>query len=205
MRLPDFDVRGPLSLLLTFAASVASAQDAPAIVKIRTTPEKLVLERVGDARGLLVSGETADGKSIDLTDSATRTAGGPQITVDKDGYVVPTAVGSTELVVTAGGHTVKVPVEVKDMTPIATDFIRDVEPILAKVGCNMGTCHGAQQGRKGFKLSLRGYDPVYDYRALVDDVSGRRFNRANPSDSLMLQKPTQGVPHEGGFLFDEES
>lgn len=205
MRLPDFDVRGPLSLLLIVAASVASAQDAPAIVKIRTTPEKLVLERVGDARGLLVSGETADGKSIDLTDSATRTAGGPQITVDKDGYVVPAAVGSTELVVTAGGHTVKVPVEVKDMTPVATDFIRDVEPILAKVGCNIGTCHGAQQGRKGFKLSLRGYDPVYDYRALVDDVSGRRFNRANPSDSLMLLKPTQGVPHEGGFLFDEES
>lgn len=205
MRLPEFDVRGSLSLLLVLAASIASAQETPAIIKIRTTPEKLVLERVSDARGLLVSGETADGKSVDLTDSATRTAGGPQITVDKDGYVVPAAVGSTELVVTAGGHTVKVPVEVKDMTPIATDFIRDVEPILAKVGCNMGTCHGAQQGRKGFKLSLRGYDPVYDYRALVDDVSGRRFNRANPSDSLMLLKPTQGVPHEGGFLFDEES
>ncbi len=205
MRLPDFDVRGPLSLLLVLTASIASAQEAPAIVKIRTTPEKLVLERVRDARGLLVSGETADGKIVDLTDAATRTAGGPQITVDKDGYVVPAAVGSTELVVTAGGHTVKVPVEVKDMTPVATDFIRDVEPILAKVGCNMGTCHGAQQGRKGFKLSLRGYDPIYDYRALVDDVSGRRFNRANPSDSLMLLKPTQGVPHEGGFLFDEES
>jgi len=205
MRLPDFDVRATWGLLLILTTSIASGQEAPAIVKIRTMPEKLVLERVRDARGLLVSGETADGKSIDLTDTATRTAGGPQISVDKDGYAVPVAVGSTELIVTAGGHTIKVPVEVKDMTPVATDFIRDVEPILAKVGCNMGTCHGAQQGRKGFKLSLRGYDPIYDYRALVDDVSGRRFNRANPSDSLMLQKPTQGVPHEGGFLFDEES
>lgn len=205
MRLPDFDVRGPLSLFLIFTASIASAQESPAIIKIRTTPEKLVLERVNDARGLLVLGETSDGKTIDLTDTAIRTAGGPQVTVDKDGYVIPAVVGLTEVVVTAGGHTIKLPVEVKDMTHLATDFIRDVEPILAKVGCNMGTCHGAQQGRKGFKLSLRGYDPIYDYRALVDDVSGRRFNRANPSDSLMLLKPTQGVPHEGGFLFDEES
>ena len=31
------------------------------------------------------------------------------------------------------------------------------------------------------------------------------LSRAKPSDSLMLLKPTQGVPHEGGFLFDEES
>ncbi|MFK7817762.1 MAG: DUF1553 domain-containing protein, partial [Planctomycetaceae bacterium] len=43
------------------------------------------------------------------------------------------------------------------------------------------------------------------YRALIDDISGRRFNRSQPGQSLMLLKPTQGVPHEGGFLFDEQS
>lgn len=198
------------SFALAWLAGVAmaaptQAQDAPAIVKIQTVPERLTLGDVRDARSVLVIGQTTDGKSVDLSDLATRTAGGPQITVDKEGYVTPVAVGSAELVVSAAGHTVKVPVEVKDVTPRETDFIRDVEPIMAKVGCNQGTCHGAQAGRKGFKLSLRGYDPIYDYRALVDDVSGRRFNRANPSDSLMLLKPTQGVPHEGGFLFDEES
>ncbi len=186
-------------------ATAALAQDAPAVVKIQTIPERLTLGDVRDARSVLVIGQTADGKSVDLSDTATRTAGGPQIAIDRDGYAVPVAVGATELVVSAGGHTVKVPVDVKDITPRETDFVRDVEPIMAKVGCNAGTCHGAQAGRKGFKLSLRGYDPIYDYRALVDDVSGRRFNRANPSDSLMLLKPTQGVPHEGGFLFDEES
>ena len=191
--------------LSLFIASVANAQEAPPIVKIQTIPERLTLGDRRDARNVLVIGQTADGKSVDLSDIATRTAGGPQIAIDRDGYAVPVAVGSTELVVTAGGHTVKVPVEVKNVTPRETDFVRDVEPIMAKVGCNAGTCHGAQAGRKGFKLSLRGYDPIYDYRALVDDVSGRRFNRANPSDSLMLLKPTQGVPHEGGFLFDEES
>ena len=199
---------GSLTVALAVSLSVASlvqAQDTPAIVKLQTIPDRLTLSDVRDARSVLVIGQTADGKSVDLSETATRTAGGPQIVVDKDGYAVPVAVGSTELVVVAGGQTVKVPVEVKDVTPRVTDFIRDVEPIMAKVGCNAGTCHGAQAGRKGFKLSLRGYDPTYDYRALVDDVSGRRFNRANPSDSLMLLKPTQGVPHEGGFLFDEES
>ena len=205
MRSLKIGFQGCFSLIVILAVTTLSAQETPAVVKIQTNPERLVLSNIRDARSVLVFGQTADGKTVDLSDVATRTAGGPQITVDKDGYVVPVAVGATELIVAAGGQTIKVPVEVKDVSPVATDFIRDVEPIMAKVGCNMGTCHGAQQGRKGFKLSLRGYDPIYDYRALVDDVSGRRFNRANPSDSLMLLKPTQGVPHEGGFLFDEES
>ncbi len=94
---------------------------------------------------------------------------------------------------------------VADAAAQPVDFVREVIPILGKIGCNQGTCHGSQAGRAGFKLSLRGYDPLFDYRALVDDVSGRRFNRALPAQSLMLLKPTQGVPHEGGFLFSEDS
>ena len=69
----------------------------------------------------------------------------------------------------------------------------------------MGACHGSAGGKGGFRLTLRGYDPELDYFALVDDLSGRRLNRSLPSQSLMLLKPTQGVPHVGGFLFDEDS
>ena len=72
-------------------------------------------------------------------------------------------------------------------------FLRDVAPILNKVGCTSGTCHGAAKGKNGFKLSLRGYDPQFDYEALLYDLSGRRFNRADPGSSLMLAKPTQQV------------
>src|SRR5579862_3643604 len=82
------------------------------------------------------------------------------------------------------------------------NFLRDVDPILNKVGCTSGTCHGAAKGKNGFKLSLRGYDPEYDYDRLVHDVSGRRFNRADPARSLMLLKPTAQVPHGGGMRFD---
>src|SRR5690349_544749 len=81
-------------------------------------------------------------------------------------------------------------------------FLRDVAPILNKVGCTSGTCHGAAKGKNGFKLSLRGYDPQFDYEALLYDLSGRRFNRADPGRSLMLAKPTQQVPHGGGLRFD---
>ena len=191
------------------AVNEASTQETPKeelkFSRIWTVPEKLVLSDIRDARSLLVFGETTAGKSVDLSNGATLTTSADCIRIDQDGYVNPFSVGSAEVVVSAGGQTAKVPVDVLSVARKEVDVVRDVEPVMAKVGCNAGTCHGAQQGRKGFKLSLRGYDPLYDYRALVDDVSGRRFNRARPSDSLMLLKPTQGVPHEGGFLFDEDS
>ena len=85
------------------------------------------------------------------------------------------------------------------------NFLRDVMPVLNNTGCTAGACHGAAKGKNGFKLSLRGYDPEFDYRALLFEVSGRRFNRAVPEASLMLAKPTMRVPHEGGQRFQEGS
>jgi mono/diheme cytochrome c family protein len=77
------------------------------------------------------------------------------------------------------------------------EFLTDVMPVLGKLGCNAGTCHGARAGQNGFSLSLRGYDPLADYRALTDDLAGRRINRASPESSLMLLKATGAVPHGG--------
>src|SRR5206468_4151371 len=94
-----------------------------------------------------------------------------------------------------------VPVTVRGMTATYhPSFVRDVNPALGKIGCNAGTCHGSKNGKNGFKLSLRGYDPLYDHRALTDDVFARRFNRAAPEQSLMLLKPTGVVPHQGGAV-----
>jgi len=84
-------------------------------------------------------------------------------------------------------------------------FLRDVAPILNRVGCTQGTCHGAAKGKNGFKLSLRGYDPRFDYEALLYDLSGRRFNRADPGKSLMLLKPIMDVAHGGGQRFEKNS
>ena len=46
-----------------------------------------------------------------------------------------------------------------DVSP-ASSFSADVMAVLSKAGCNAGTCHGNQNGKGGFKLSLRGQDPV---------------------------------------------
>src|SRR5437867_12515382 len=77
-------------------------------------------------------------------------------------------------------------------------FLRDVAPILNKVGCTSGVCHGAAKGKNGFKLSLRGYDPQFDYEALLYDLAGRRFNRADPGKSLMLAKPSRSEERRVG-------
>ena len=85
------------------------------------------------------------------------------------------------------------------------EFVRDVIPVLTKVGCNAGACHGSFQGRGGFKLSLLGFDPAADYQAIVHDARGRRIFPSAPDESLMLRKPTQRVPHGGGLRLTAET
>ncbi len=195
-------------------ASSALAQEQPAaestgpartFTAIEVYPPELTLSSIRDSRRVLVTGVMSDGQRIDLSSKATVSTQSPVCQVDAAGFVAPVAAGEGVIIVEAEGLKTEVKVHVTSADPMNVDFIREVNPILSKVGCNQGTCHGSQAGKNGFKLSLRGYDSVYDYRVLVDDLSGRRFNRSEPSQSLMLLKPTQGVPHEGGFLFDEES
>src|SRR6516162_239530 len=76
-------------------------------------------------------------------------------------------------------------------------FRNEVMAVLSKGGCNQGACHGNQNGKNGFKLSLRGEDPTWDEMALTRDMLGRRVNVQKPDDSLLLQKATATVSHEG--------
>jgi hypothetical protein len=198
--------------LLLASSTLAQDQTAPESTRpvrtftaIEVYPTELTLSSIRDSRRVLVTGVTNDGQRIDLSAKATVSTQSPVCQVDAAGFVAPVAAGEGVITVEAEGQKAEIKVHVTSADPVAVDFIREVNPILSKVGCNQGTCHGSQAGKNGFKLSLRGYDSIYDYRALVDDISGRRFNRSEPSQSLMLLKPTQGVPHEGGFLFDEES
>ena len=85
--------------------------------------------------------------------------------------------------------------------PDTPSFRNDVLPVLSKSGCNSGPCHGALAGKNGFKLSLRGYDPDADYRALTRVALGRRVVKTAPAHSLILLKPTATIPHGGGRRF----
>src|SRR5262249_34491304 len=74
----------------------------------------------------------------------------------------------------------------------------DVVPILTRAGCNQGACHGAQHGRGGFKLSLRGFDPAFDHAQIVQSAEGRRVVMSDPERSILLMKPTLTLEHGGG-------
>ena len=84
-------------------------------------------------------------------------------------------------------------------------FGTDVVPILTKLGCNGGGCHGKATGQNGFKLSLFGFEPNVDYDSLVKEDRGRRLFPAAPERSLLLLKATSGVPHGGGRRLGETS
>ena len=80
-------------------------------------------------------------------------------------------------------------------------FGRDVMAVLSKAGCNAGNCHGNQNGKGGFKLSLRGQHPTEDYASLVRQHGGRRVDLLAPEESLILRKATGQVAHLGGTRF----
>lgn len=77
---------------------------------------------------------------------------------------------------------------------------RHVLPLLGRLGCNGRACHGSFQGQGGFRLSLFGYDFAADHASLVGGDEPRT-NLKDPAASLMLQKPTLGVDHDGGERF----
>ena len=77
-------------------------------------------------------------------------------------------------------------------------FTRHVEAVFSRLGCNGGTCHGTVKGQNGFRLSLFGADPTLDLERLLRESAGRRLNLIDPASSLLLQKATGQVAHEGG-------
>src|ERR1051325_1148110 len=187
------------------AIVVPPAPPMPAIVSIKLMPESLTIRDGRDARKVLVMGTSATGKTFDLTSAAKFQTKAKEIEIGADGYIHGKAAGTAQVEVSAAGQKAKLAVNVQSSTVPEVGFVRDVQPIMAKVGCNQGTCHGSAKGKEGFKLSLRGDDSDFDYGALINDLNGRRFNRVNPELSLMLEKPSGRVPHEGGKGLAPES
>ncbi|HVL12944.1 MAG TPA: DUF1549 domain-containing protein, partial [Gemmata sp.] len=173
--------------------------DGAKVVKLDVRPAKVELTGPFAYAQLVVTATLDNGETMDATRIATYEL--PKGFAQAAGLVRATADGAGEIRVAAGGKQLAVPARAAGVAGEApVSFVTDVQPVLSKLGCNAGTCHGAQAGKNGFKLSLRGYDPLYDFRALTDDLEGRRFNRAAPEKSLMLMKPAGAVPHQGAVL-----
>jgi len=82
--------------------------------------------------------------------------------------------------------------------PRSFNFENDITPFLNRFGCNSSSCHGKAEGQNGFKLSVFGYDPAADHKALTMESRGRRVFPAAPEESLLLQKISGAMPHGGG-------
>jgi len=84
------------------------------------------------------------------------------------------------------------------------DFRKHVIPLMGKLGCNGRACHGSFQGRGGFRLSLFGYDFKADHEAMTGGEKPR-VNLQHPDKSLVIQKPTSDLIHEGGQRYTKGS
>ncbi len=193
-----------LLVLLIPNLMAADAERLPpnsGVKSLAVQPPRIELTNPSAYSQLLITAELDSGAVVDATRMATIEL--PKfLTKSPAGLVRSTSDGQGELVITLNGKTVKVPVVARGTSvPPPVSFVADVQPVLSKLGCNAGTCHGSAQGKNGFKLSLRGYDPIFDHRSLTDDLEGRRFNRAAPDKSLMLLKPAGAVPHAGGVVW----
>jgi hypothetical protein len=112
---------------------------------------------------------------------------------------------------TMAGGEITSPASVRFADPTTTespDFQQHVIPLLGRLGCNGRACHGSFQGRGGFRLSLFGYDFNMDHGGLTGKAtseSGSRIDRGSAQKSLLIQKPSLQVDHEGGERLQQGS
>jgi hypothetical protein len=189
------------SLLLAMSVPIA-AQAPLQATDLSIEPAQVTLTHASDRQRLLVTGKLGDGSLSDFTRMARFACNNPAIAqVTAEGTIIPKSAGQAIIQVTSGNTRKDVPVNLTGAAARPVSFANDVMPIMARAGCNSGACHGSASGKKGFKISLRGYDPAADYITLTRGTIGRRINFIEPERSLLLLKPTTHVPHEGGQRF----
>ncbi len=190
------------------------ASDAPAspvqsgipFTSLSIEPDEIILHAANRQQQILVTGTRSDGRAVDLTRQATFVVNDTAIAQEKLGTLVGQRDGVAELTISVGELSVKKSVRVQGFAQYPpVHFANDVIPILSKLGCNSGGCHGRQAGQNGFKLSVFGFDAGTDYDALVKQNRGRRVFPASPADSLLLAKASGGKPHGGGLRLKRES
>jgi hypothetical protein len=183
-----------------------AAEPAGEVLRLNPFSDSLVLNGPRDRSLLGVLGETSQGVRDCTSEARLAVADEGIVRVLPGNILTPVADGKTTVTVRAGGRKARVVVRVRGCSaPASLGFVRELEPILARAGCNQGACHGALHGKGGFRLSLLGFDPGFDYREIVQAAKGRRVVLGDPDTSLLLLKPTGGLDHGGGRRFATDS
>lgn len=168
---------------------------------VTMTPARFTLAAGDIGLQLRVDEDRPDGRHVDLTARAAwRAEPSGVVAIEPGGYIRPLAAGSVTIHALDGDKRLaSSEVTVSDPAQRPWDFAADIVPIFTRQGCNAGGCHGKSDGQNGFHLSLFGYDPEGDYQALTHEGGGRRVSVFAPDSSLLLQKATGRVPHQGGM------
>ncbi len=196
-----------MSHLILCVASLLIAQVQSGST-IRVYPDQVNLDTPFSAQRVLVVREVAGAAIEDITSRCSLIFESPAIAKAEAGNILrPLADGTTNLIVKLekDSYSKTIPVRVSSMAEAAPSFLRHVQPVLTKLGCNSGSCHGALAGKGGLRLSLRGYNPAADHHAIVQDLLGRRSDVLQPQRSLMIRKPLNQVAHGGGKKMRENS
>jgi hypothetical protein len=174
---------------------------------LRVLPRNPLLFGKGARQRLVVIAEYPDGRTEDVTARCSLESEKQAVAVVEEGAVVRAVAdgGARVKARCAGMETSTVALVQKADAPMPLSFAGDVLPVLTKYGCNGGSCHGALNGQNGFKLSLFGYEPEADYEMIVSKHQGRRIDKANAENSLLLKKPVFEVQHGGGKLMRKDS
>lgn len=184
--------------------AIPAAAKLSKVSRLESLPSAVKLIGPTAAQRLIITAILADGTRRDVSDEAAYSAPKTKaISVSGSGEVVPKSDGQAAVTAQWGGQSVRIPVTVQDsQKPIVYSFVNDVVPTLSRLNCSMGTCHGAAQGKGGFRLSLRGYAPEIDFVSITRQLGGRRISRENPEASLFLRKPLAEIAHRGGKRLD---
>jgi hypothetical protein len=187
-------------LVICFGLSALAAEAPKAALKaLSVYPAQITLDGPRDEHRIGVLGEYADGRKWDLCRDATFASSDPKVAVVAGGIVRPVGDGQATITVQAGGKSATVAVTVKGAAAeVPVSFAREIVPVFTKAGCNQGACHGAQHGRGGFKLSLLGFDPEFDFPQIVQSAEGRRIVVSDPERSILISKPAGVMEHGGG-------
>ena len=195
-----------VAVALASLPSFAAGAGGTAPSRIEIYPPRVRLDSSRDRQRVLVQAIHADGRTEDVTADAVITPSAPACIAVDGGMLRPLSDGDGTLTVARGGLTAEIPFSVVSATsepPLS--FRRDVMPVFARAGCNMGSCHGAARGKDGFRLSLFGFDPAGDYQRITSEFPGRRIDAGDPEGSLLVQKAIGAVPHTGGKRFEADS
>lgn len=199
-----------IALVIVFGFSISGLADLSVVGRSGSTKP---FDLVGsDDRQQLVVIHTPDGSSSemvnkkDVTGRSIYTSNPAGVVESESGYIKPIKDGKTIITVEYEGETDNIEIVVSSMgTPIPINFTNEINPILTKLGCSSGGCHGKSGGQNGFRLSLLGYEPWNDYQYIVNESRGRRVFTPAPENSLLITKATADIPHGGGSRLEPGS